>query len=40
MGGWNGYPSSRPPGPITLRNGWEYFHAIAKGWAIRDTLLL
>jgi hypothetical protein len=39
MGGWNGYPSSRPPGPITLRNGWEYFHAIAKGWAIRDARL-
>jgi hypothetical protein len=40
MGGWNGYPSSRPPGPITMRNGWEHFRAIARGWALRDALLL
>lgn len=40
MGGWNGYPSSRPPGPITMRNGWEYFCAIARGWALRDARLL
>ena len=40
MGGWNGYPSSRPPGPITMRNGWEYFCAIARGWALRDAQLL
>jgi hypothetical protein len=40
MGGWSGYPSSRPPGPITMRNGWEHFRAIARGWALRDGLLL
>ena len=40
MGGWSGYPSSRPPGPITMRNGWEHFRAIAKGWALRDTCIL
>lgn len=40
MGGWNGYPSSRPPGPITMRNGWEYFRAIAKGWMLRDVCIL
>lgn len=40
MGGWNGYPSSRPPGPITMRNGWEYFCAIARGWTLRDARLL
>ncbi len=40
MGGWNGYPSSRPPGPITMRNGWEYFRAIARGWELRDARLL
>jgi hypothetical protein len=30
LGGWDGYPSSRPPGPITLKHGLDYFHAIAK----------
>jgi len=40
MGGWNGYPSSRPPGPITMRNGWEYFRAITKGWQLRDVCIL
>jgi hypothetical protein len=39
LGGWNGYPSSKPPGPITLRRGLEYFHAIAKGWSLRDVLI-
>ncbi len=39
LGGWNGYPSSKPPGPITLRHGWEYFQAIAKGWSLRDVCI-
>jgi hypothetical protein len=39
LGGWDGYPSSKPPGPITLRHGWEYFHAIAKGWCLRDVCI-
>ena len=39
LGGWNGYPSSKPPGPITLRRGLEYFHAIAKGWNLRDVCI-
>ena len=39
LGGWNGYPSSKPPGPITLRNGMERFHAIAQGWALRDLCI-
>jgi hypothetical protein len=34
LGGWNGYPSERPPGPITMRNGLERFHAIAEGFAL------
>lgn len=39
LGGWDGYPSSKPPGPITLRRGLEYFHAIAKGWNLRDVCI-
>ncbi len=36
LGGWDGYKSSRPPGPITFANGLRHFKAIAKGWALRD----
>jgi hypothetical protein len=39
LGGWNGYPSSKPPGPITMRHGLEYFYAIVKGWNIRDMCI-
>ncbi len=36
-GGWEGYKSSRPPGPITFRHGLEHFHSIAYGWSLRDV---
>ena len=39
LGGWDGYPSSKPPGPITLRRGLEFFHAIAKGWLLRNVCI-
>ncbi len=39
FGGWDGYPSSKPPGPITLKNGLEYFHAVAAGWSLRDMCM-
>jgi hypothetical protein len=39
IGGWDGYPSSKPPGPITFRNGLEYFHALAAGWSLRDMCM-
>jgi hypothetical protein len=37
LGGWDGYRSSRPPGPMTFKNGLDQFHAIATGWALRDV---
>lgn len=37
LGGWDGYPRSKPPGPITFRHGLQRFLAIAEGWALRDV---
>lgn len=37
LGGWDGYPKSKPPGPITFRHGLEYFRSIAYGWRLRDV---
>jgi len=37
LGGWDGYPKSKPPGPITIRNGLQDFHSIAQGWSLRDV---
>ena len=40
IGGWNGYPSSRPPGPITIRHGFNYFRSLVAGWELRDVCIL
>jgi hypothetical protein len=37
LGGWDGYPRSKPPGPITFRHGLDYFRSIARGWSLRDV---
>ncbi len=37
LGGWDGYPSSKPPGPITFKHGLEEFHAMVAGWSLRDV---
>lgn len=37
LGGWDGYRSSRPPGPITFKHGLDQFHAIAIGWTLKDV---
>lgn len=39
LGGWDGYPSSKPPGPITMKHGLEYFHAARAGWSLRDVCM-
>jgi len=37
LGGWDGYPRSKPPGPITFRHGIQYFHAFAHGWSQKNV---
>ena len=39
LGGWDGHPSSRSPGPITFCRGLQYFRAIAEGWTLRDVCM-
>jgi hypothetical protein len=39
LGGWDGYPSSKPPGPITMKHGLEYFYVFAAGWSLRDVCM-
>jgi hypothetical protein len=34
LGGWTGYATERPPGPITMHHGLQRFDAIAIGFAI------
>lgn len=34
LGGWDGYPKSAPPGPITFRHGLQHFRAIAHGHSL------
>lgn len=37
LGGWDGYPRSQPPGPITFKNGLKTFKAIAQGHQLRNV---
>jgi hypothetical protein len=39
LGGWDGYASSKPPGPITMKHGLEYFHAVAVGWSLKHVCM-
>jgi len=39
LGGWDGYPSSRPPGPITFKNGLEQFRAMANALKMFDVCI-
>jgi hypothetical protein len=37
LGGWDGYPKSKPPGPITFKHGLQDFKALARGRTLRDV---
>lgn len=37
LGGWSGYASHKPPGPITFHNGLAQFQPLAAGWAIANV---
>jgi hypothetical protein len=37
LGGWDGYPKSKPPGPITFKHGLAYFKATAFGRGLKDV---
>jgi hypothetical protein len=37
LGGWDGYPKSKPPGPITFRHGLQYFKSLALGWRLQNV---
>jgi Transposase DDE domain len=39
LGGWDGYPSSKPPGPITFKHGLEEFHVMVAGWNLKDVCI-
>jgi hypothetical protein len=37
LGGWSGYASHRPPGPITFHNGLARFQVLVGGWRLKDA---
>lgn len=39
LGGWDGYPSSRPPGPITFKRGIDTLKSMTAGWRLRDVCM-
>jgi hypothetical protein len=39
LGGWDGYPSSKPPGPITLKHGLERFQIMVQGWSLKNVCI-
>lgn len=39
LGGWDAYPSSRPPGPITFKAGIDTLKTMTAGWLLRDVCM-
>ena len=37
LGGWHGARNAKPPGPITMHRGLQCFHAIARGFRLKDV---
>jgi hypothetical protein len=37
LGGWSGYASHNPPGPITFHNGLDYFQKLFVGWTMKNV---
>lgn len=40
LGGWKGYSSGSPPGPITMHHGLKSFHDIFNGWAMAQDVCI
>lgn len=39
LGGWKGYASESPPGPITMYDGFVRYQAIRVGWSLKDVCI-
>ncbi|MES2615290.1 MAG: IS4 family transposase [Bdellovibrionota bacterium] len=40
LGGWMGYSCERPPGPITIKRGLDYFQKIKVGWMLSKDVCI
>jgi hypothetical protein len=40
LGGWMGYSCERPPGPITMKRGLDYFQKIKVGWMLSKDVCI
>lgn len=40
LGGWKGYASERPPGPITMYEGQQEFAALHRGWRLSKNVCI